>query len=185
MPPASASCSRRPIIGAAALLKLPELFGSDGNGVRGPALVGALCAAVTTYFAVKFLLRYFQTNRLTPFGIYCIGAGRGLHAHLRASAAGSRVGSRRRQARRRCVRRPGLKPGEHEARERDDERRDAVLDVVVRPRRSVADTCPGKNDGSECAGSRSRSTATTSSSTPSSTAGSTSLREMELHAGRS
>ena len=32
-----------PIIGAAALLKLPELFGSAGNGVRGQALVGALC----------------------------------------------------------------------------------------------------------------------------------------------
>jgi undecaprenyl-diphosphatase len=64
-----------PIIGAAALLKLPELFGADGKNVRGPALVGALCAAVTTYFAVKFLLRYFETNRLTNFGIYCIGAG--------------------------------------------------------------------------------------------------------------
>ena len=64
-----------PIIGAAALLKLPELFGADAKNVRGPALVGALCAAVTTYFAVKFLLRYFETNRLTNFGIYCIGAG--------------------------------------------------------------------------------------------------------------
>jgi undecaprenyl-diphosphatase len=64
-----------PIIGAAALLKLPDLFGHKGDGVRGPALVAALCAAVTTYFAVRFLLRYFETNRLTPFGIYCIGAG--------------------------------------------------------------------------------------------------------------
>src|SRR6185312_9859412 len=64
-----------PIIGAAALLKLPELFGADAKGVRGPALVGALCAGVTTYFAVKFLLRYLETNRLTNFGIYCIGAG--------------------------------------------------------------------------------------------------------------
>ncbi|MDX6610155.1 MAG: undecaprenyl-diphosphatase [Solirubrobacterales bacterium] len=64
-----------PIIGAAGLLKLPELFGSAGNGVRGPALVGALCAAATTYLAVKFLLRFFETNRLTPFGIYCIAAG--------------------------------------------------------------------------------------------------------------
>ena len=64
-----------PIIGAAALLKLPELFAADAKNVRGPALVGALCAAVTTYFAVKFLLRYFETNRLTNFGIYCIGAG--------------------------------------------------------------------------------------------------------------
>ena len=64
-----------PIIGAAGLLKLPELFGHDGDGVRGPALVGAICAAVSTYFAVRFLLRYFETNRLTPFGIYCFAAG--------------------------------------------------------------------------------------------------------------
>jgi undecaprenyl-diphosphatase len=64
-----------PIIGAAALLKLPELLGPTGNGVRGPALVGALCAGFTTFFAVKFLLRFFETNRLTPFGVYCILAG--------------------------------------------------------------------------------------------------------------
>jgi undecaprenyl-diphosphatase len=64
-----------PIIGAAALLKLPELFGHAGDGVRGPALVGALCAGFTTFFAVKFLLRFFETNRLTPFAIYCILAG--------------------------------------------------------------------------------------------------------------
>ena len=35
-----------PIIGAAALLKLPELFGSQGDGVRGQALVGSLCSAL-------------------------------------------------------------------------------------------------------------------------------------------
>jgi undecaprenyl-diphosphatase len=64
-----------PIIGAAAVLKLPELFGPDGKGVRGPAFVGALCAGLATFFAVKFLLRFFETNRLTPFGIYCIVAG--------------------------------------------------------------------------------------------------------------
>jgi undecaprenyl-diphosphatase len=64
-----------PVIFAAAALKLPELLGSEGNGVRGPALVAGLCAAVTTFFAVKFLLRFFQTNRLTPFGVYCIGLG--------------------------------------------------------------------------------------------------------------
>ena len=64
-----------PIIGAAALLKVPDLLGPTGDGVRGPALVGALCAAATTYVAVKFLLRFFETNRLTPFGIYCIVAG--------------------------------------------------------------------------------------------------------------
>jgi undecaprenyl-diphosphatase len=64
-----------PIIGAAGVLKLPELFGSAGHGVRGQALVGALAAGFTTYLAVKFLLRFFKTNRLTPFGIYCICAG--------------------------------------------------------------------------------------------------------------
>lgn len=64
-----------PIIGAAGVLKLPELLGSTGDGVRGQALVGAIAAALTTWAAVKFLLRYFETNRLSPFGVYCICAG--------------------------------------------------------------------------------------------------------------
>jgi undecaprenyl-diphosphatase len=64
-----------PIIGAAALLKLPELFGSEGNGVRGPALVAAACAALTAFLSVRFLMRYFETNRLTPFAVYCVVAG--------------------------------------------------------------------------------------------------------------
>jgi undecaprenyl-diphosphatase len=64
-----------PIIGAAAILKLPDLFGSSGNGVRGPALVGAICSAATAYLAVRFLMRYFETNRLTPFAAYCVAAG--------------------------------------------------------------------------------------------------------------
>jgi undecaprenyl-diphosphatase len=64
-----------PIIGAAAVLKLPDLFGKDGRGVRGPALVAALCAAVTAYFSIRFLMRYFETNRLTPFAIYCTVVG--------------------------------------------------------------------------------------------------------------
>jgi len=64
-----------PIIGAAAVLKLPDLAGSQGNGVRGPAAVGAACAAVTAYLAVRFLMRYFETNTLLPFAIYCAAAG--------------------------------------------------------------------------------------------------------------
>jgi undecaprenyl-diphosphatase len=64
-----------PVIGAAGVLKLPELFGSTGDGVRGQALVGAIAAALTTWAAVKFLLAYFETNRLSPFGVYCICAG--------------------------------------------------------------------------------------------------------------
>jgi undecaprenyl-diphosphatase len=64
-----------PIIGAAALLKLPDLFGSGGDGIRGPALVGSLCSAATAYLAVRFLMRFFETNRLTPFAYYCLAAG--------------------------------------------------------------------------------------------------------------
>lgn len=64
-----------PIILAAAALKLPELLGPEGDGVRGPAFVAALCAAVTTLVSVKFLLRFFQTKRLSPFGFYCIVLG--------------------------------------------------------------------------------------------------------------
>ncbi|MGZ4269901.1 MAG: undecaprenyl-diphosphate phosphatase [Solirubrobacteraceae bacterium] len=64
-----------PVIGAAALLKLPDLFGSKGDGVRGPAFVGALCAAVTAYLSVRFLMRFFETNRLTPFAWYCVVVG--------------------------------------------------------------------------------------------------------------
>jgi len=71
-----------PIIGAAALLKLPELFGHEGDGVRGQALVGALCSAVTAYLAVRFLMRYFETNSLTPFAVYCLVAGTAAFTYL-------------------------------------------------------------------------------------------------------
>jgi undecaprenyl-diphosphatase len=64
-----------PIILAAAVLKLPELAGSEGNGVRGPALVGALCAALTAWLSVRFLMRYFETRTLLPFAVYCFCAG--------------------------------------------------------------------------------------------------------------
>jgi undecaprenyl-diphosphatase len=64
-----------PLILAAAVLKLPELAGSEGNGVRGPALVGALCSALTAYLSVRFLMRYFETRTLIPFAVYCLCAG--------------------------------------------------------------------------------------------------------------
>jgi len=64
-----------PIIGAAAALKLPELLGSQGDGIRGQTLVGAICSAFTAYLAVRFLMRFFHTNTLTPFAVYCFLAG--------------------------------------------------------------------------------------------------------------
>jgi undecaprenyl-diphosphatase len=64
-----------PIIGAAALLKVPELFGHTGDGIRGQALVASLCSALTAWFAIKFLMRFFETKTLTPFAVYCFVAG--------------------------------------------------------------------------------------------------------------
>jgi undecaprenyl-diphosphatase len=64
-----------PIIGAAALLKIPDLLGPHGDGVRGQALVASLCSALTAYLAVRFLMRFFETNTLTPFAVYCAAAG--------------------------------------------------------------------------------------------------------------
>jgi undecaprenyl-diphosphatase len=63
-----------PIIGAAAVLKLPELVGKSGH-VIGTAVVGAVCSAVTAYLSVRFLMKYFETNTLTPFAVYCVIAG--------------------------------------------------------------------------------------------------------------
>ena len=64
-----------PVILAAGVLKLSDLTGSLGNGVRGQIIAGSIAAAVTSLFAVVFLARYFRTRTLTPFAIYCVAAG--------------------------------------------------------------------------------------------------------------
>jgi undecaprenyl-diphosphatase len=74
-----------PLIGAAAVLKLPQLFGPDGDGVRGQALVAALCSGATAYLAIKFLMRYFETRTLTPFAVYCLLAGIGATVYFAVS----------------------------------------------------------------------------------------------------
>jgi undecaprenyl-diphosphatase len=61
-----------PIILAAGIVKLPDLFGHLGNGIRGQALVACAVAAVTAVFTVRFLVGYFKTRTLTPFAIYCL-----------------------------------------------------------------------------------------------------------------
>jgi undecaprenyl-diphosphatase len=64
-----------PIIGAAAVLKLPHFLLHIHSYPAGPIFVGAIAAAICAYFSVKFLLKYFKTKTLTPFAIYCILAG--------------------------------------------------------------------------------------------------------------
>jgi undecaprenyl-diphosphatase len=64
-----------PIILAAGLYKLPDLFGPLGNGIRGQVLAGSIAAGIAAYLAVRFLMRYFETKTLTPFAIFCLIEG--------------------------------------------------------------------------------------------------------------
>jgi undecaprenyl-diphosphatase len=67
-----------PIILAAGVFKLPDLTGPLGAGIRGQAIVAALCAAVASVAATAFLVRYFRNRNLIPFGIYCLLFGGGM-----------------------------------------------------------------------------------------------------------
>ena len=71
-----------PVILAAGLLKIPDLAGPLGAGIRGQVLAGSLCSGIGAYLSVRFLVRYFQTRTLTPFAIYCIVAGLASLAYL-------------------------------------------------------------------------------------------------------
>jgi undecaprenyl-diphosphatase len=71
-----------PVILAAGVFKLPDLFGPLGDGIGGQVLAGAAASFVAAYLAVRFLTRYFETRTLTPFAIYCAVAGLGSLAWL-------------------------------------------------------------------------------------------------------
>ena len=74
-----------PVILAAGVLKIPDLTGPLGAGIRGQVLVGSLLAFVGAYLSVRFLTRYFAKDRpLTPFGVYCLLAGLGSLVYLLA-----------------------------------------------------------------------------------------------------
>ncbi len=59
-----------PVILAAGVLKIPDLMGPLGNGIRGQILLGSVLSALGAYLSVRFLMRYFQTRTLTPFAFY-------------------------------------------------------------------------------------------------------------------
>jgi undecaprenyl-diphosphatase len=63
-----------PIIAAAGLLEVPRLLHAGGQ-VLAYAALGGVVAGIAAYLSVRFLMRYFQTNRLNPFAWYCIVAG--------------------------------------------------------------------------------------------------------------
>ena len=64
-----------PIIAAAGIYKLPDLMGHLGDGVRMQSLVGAIFAMAGAYISTRFLVRFFKSQTLWPFGVYCLVAG--------------------------------------------------------------------------------------------------------------
>jgi undecaprenyl-diphosphatase len=64
-----------PIILAAGVYKIPELFGPVGARIGGQVLAGSIASFVCAYLSVRYLTRYFQTRTLTPFAIYCALVG--------------------------------------------------------------------------------------------------------------
>jgi undecaprenyl-diphosphatase len=66
-----------PVILAAGVLKIPDLTGPLGAGIRGPILFGSLLSGVSAFLALRFLVRYFSDPKRTlkPFAIYCLAAG--------------------------------------------------------------------------------------------------------------
>ncbi len=66
-----------PVILAAGVLKLGDLAGPLGDGIRPQILVGSLLSGLGAYLSVRFLTRYFETRSLRPFGVYCVLAGVG------------------------------------------------------------------------------------------------------------
>jgi undecaprenyl-diphosphatase len=64
-----------PVILAAGVLKIPDLFGPLGSGIRGQILLGSVLSGLGAYAAIRFLVRYLRTRSLVPFGLYCLAAG--------------------------------------------------------------------------------------------------------------
>jgi undecaprenyl-diphosphatase len=73
-----------PVIFAAGALKVPDLLGPDGAGIRGQVLVGSIVSGIGAFLALRFLVRYLgdPTRTLTPFAIYCLVVGIGSAIYL-------------------------------------------------------------------------------------------------------
>jgi len=71
-----------PVILAAGVLKVPDLLGPLGTGIRPQILAGSIVSGIGAYVSVRFLMKYFRTRTLTPFAIYCLVVGLGSYVYL-------------------------------------------------------------------------------------------------------
>jgi len=70
-----------PVIAAAGLLEVPELF---RPGVPlGLYTAAAVLSGLAAYASARFLIRWFRAGRLDPYGVYCLAVGLGALALLR------------------------------------------------------------------------------------------------------
>jgi undecaprenyl-diphosphatase len=76
-----------PVILAAGALKVSDLTGPLGDGVRGQVLVGSILSFIGAYLALRFFMRYISksSGTLTPFAIYCLVVGIGSAIYLAIS----------------------------------------------------------------------------------------------------
>ena len=64
-----------PIILAAGVLEVPKLLEQQYGGDLPIAAAGGVVAGIAAYLSVRFLMKFFETNRLDPFAFYCVIAG--------------------------------------------------------------------------------------------------------------
>ena len=64
-----------PVILAAGVVKIPDLFGPLGNSIRGEVLAGSIAAFAAAYLAASWLVRFFKTGTLIPFAVYSLVFG--------------------------------------------------------------------------------------------------------------
>jgi undecaprenyl-diphosphatase len=62
-----------PVILGAGILEVPQL--SSGGVPVGEYVAAAVLSGIAAYASARFLLRYFRSGRLDPYGWYCIAAG--------------------------------------------------------------------------------------------------------------
>jgi undecaprenyl-diphosphatase len=62
-----------PVILGAGVVEVPQLFSPDVPVLEYVA--AAVLSGIAAYVSARFLLRYFRSGRLDPYGWYCIAAG--------------------------------------------------------------------------------------------------------------
>ncbi len=73
-----------PVIFAAGALKVSDLTGPLGDGIRGQVLFASALSFIGAYLALRLLVRWLSnaSRTLTPFAIYCLAVGLGSAIYL-------------------------------------------------------------------------------------------------------